>query len=67
MDKKPNENILEQEIGKALESKPRSATLLNLKWIAEKLRKSTRVRSLMDEGKYEINSEDLAKSLLNEK
>ena len=45
--------------------RPRSATLLNLGWIRERLKKAEKIKEKIDSGAYEVNPEQLAKALLN--
>ena len=55
----------EAEIEAKLKVRPRSATLLNLKWWAERFRKSAKIKSELAEGNYVVDSDRLAKALLN--
>lgn len=43
----------------------RSLTSLTLQWIAERLRRSERVKAQIAQGTYTVNSEQVAASLLN--
>lgn len=43
----------------------RKATLLKLQWLAERLRKVERIRKQIDEGTYNVASDDVARAILN--
>ena len=58
----PNEAEIERE----LEKRPRSATLLSLKWLAERLKKTRTIKRDLENGSYKVDSKKLAKSILNE-
>ena len=47
--------------------RPRSPTMLNLSWVRDRLMKARDARKKIEDGQYDINSEDLAKALLNKK
>ena len=55
----------EAEIEAQLKVRPRSATLLNLKWWAERFRRSAKIKSDLKEGNYSLDSDKIAKALLN--
>lgn len=57
---------LEEQIQSELKKRPRSATLLNLGWLAEKIRKQPKLKDEIDKQQYSINSEKLAKAMLDE-
>ena len=58
---------LEEQLEKELKRRPRSPTLLNLQWLAEKMRKAAVVKDSLSKGSYEVDSDKLAESLLNKK
>ncbi len=58
-------NDLEKSIDKELEKRPRSATLLSLKWLAERVRKKSEVVEKVREGNYELDSKKIAEAILN--
>ncbi len=62
----PEDTDNEAEIEKQFAGRPRSATLLNLKWLAERLRKARRVKRGLEEGTYSLDSDKIARALLNE-
>ena len=51
---------IEEEIGK----RPRSATLLTLKWLAERVRMTNQVETKIKTGNYSVDNEKIAKALL---
>jgi anti-sigma28 factor (negative regulator of flagellin synthesis) len=55
----------EADIDAKLKVRPRSATLLTLKWLAERFRKSTKIKTALAEGSYSVDTDKLAKALLN--
>lgn len=56
-----NEELIEQE----LQKRPLSGTLLDLKWLAEKFRKKMGLKRKLARGEYTIESDRLAKCILN--
>ena len=56
----------EEEIDKEMKKRPRSATLLNMKWLAERLRKARLIKRNLENGEYKVDSKKLAKAILNE-
>ena len=56
----------EEEIDKEMKKRPRSATLLNMKWLAERLRKARLIKRNLENGVYKVDSKKLAKAILNE-
>ena len=60
-------DLIEEEIDKEINSRPRSATLLTLKWLAERVRKTSKIMNRLEDGDYEVDSKDLAKALLNKR
>lgn len=57
--------IDEQTIDRQISSHPRSATLLNLKWLAQRLRRSESIKQKMRDGQYKIDSESIARAMLD--
>ncbi len=45
--------------------RPRSATMIKLQWLAEQVRKTLRIKEQIEEGSYHVDSQSLAKALLN--
>lgn len=60
-----NETIDEVTLERNMRSRPRSPTLLKLKWLAERFRKKQVIQDEVRSGSYSTNSEKLAKALLN--
>jgi len=61
---------LEPQLGSDLQPtvKPvrrRRATTINLKWIAEKVRKANKIKEQLLHGKYEMDSTKTAEAILN--
>jgi anti-sigma28 factor (negative regulator of flagellin synthesis) len=46
--------------------RPRKATLLNLAWLRERVQKTERIKESLGSGAYEVDSDRLAKALLND-
>ena len=68
MTEKPDrqaETCVEEQIDQELEARPRSATLLNLKWLAQRLRRSKKIKTDLSSGRYLVDNEKLAKAILN--
>ena len=59
-------NELTEQIDAELRQRPRSATLLNLSWIAEKIRKQPKIKEDIDHKTYKIDSEAIARALLDD-
>ncbi len=57
-----DEHGLEEE----MKRRPRSATLLNMKWLADRLRRARILKKGIEEGTYSVDSGKLAKALLNQ-
>lgn len=47
--------------------RPRSATSIALGWIAEKLRRSERIKEQLKSGTYSVDSSKVAEAILNKK
>jgi anti-sigma28 factor (negative regulator of flagellin synthesis) len=47
--------------------RPRSATSIALGWIAEKLRRSERIKEQLKSGAYSVDSTKIAEAILNKK
>jgi len=60
-------NLVEKELDNMISKKPRSATLLTLKWIAERVRKSTQVSEKVKSGNYKVDGTKLAEAILNKR
>ena len=45
--------------------RPRKATMLKLQWLSERLRKCERIKREIQAGTYRVDSEEVAKALLN--
>ncbi len=58
--------LSEAEIDEQIKQRPRSATLLCLKWLAERLRKARSVEQKLKNGTYDVGSEAIAKALLGD-
>lgn len=54
-----------EDIDGQLKRRPRSPTLLNLSWLRDRLGKMAQIKEKLQSGAYQVNSEDLAKSVLN--
>ena len=63
--KAPEADLSEQAIEAGLKQRPRSSTLLNLKWWAERLRKAKEIKARLDSGSYKVDSKELAQALIN--
>ena len=48
-----------------LKARPRSPTLLNLKWWAERFQKAAKIKTAVAEGRYSVDTNKLAQALLN--
>lgn len=59
------EGALEEMIDEEIKSRPRSPTLLKLKWVAERLRKKAAVEERIKGGEYDLDSQKIAEALLN--
>lgn len=59
-------NELDTQLDREIEKKPRSATLLNLKWLAERLRKARIIKQNLQNGTYRIDTKRIAKAILNQ-
>lgn len=44
----------------------RSLTSVTLQWLAERMRRSERIKDALERGTYTVDSEKVAKSLVNE-
>lgn len=55
----------EEEVDRELKVRPRSPTLLKLQWLAEKFRRSKNVETKVKSGAYQVDSQKLAKALIN--
>ncbi len=51
---------------KSQPGRKRGLTSLTLKWISEKLRRSEQIKGEIQEGKYKLDSQKIASSILNE-
>ncbi len=47
--------------------RPRSATMLKLQWLAERVRKCEKIRKAVAEGSYSVDSREVAKAIMNVK
>ncbi len=56
-----HEHVPEGEVKR----RPRKATLLNMQWLKERLAKMSAVREKLQSGAYSVDSEMLAKAVLN--
>lgn len=56
----------EEDLDAQIRNRPRSVTLLNLKWLAERVRKTCMLKKGIADGTYSVDSQRLAKALLNE-
>ena len=56
----------DEELDAKLKTRPRSATLLTLKWLADRLRRSDAIKEKLKNGKYDVDSEKIAKALANQ-
>lgn len=45
--------------------RPRKATLLKLQWLSERLRRCERIKRELQAGTYHVDSQEVAKSILN--
>lgn len=63
--------ITEQEIESSNDEsqspsrRPRKATMLKLQWLSERLRKCERIKREIEAGTYRVDSEEVAKAILN--
>jgi anti-sigma28 factor (negative regulator of flagellin synthesis) len=55
----------EKDIDSQLKKRPLSATLLNLKWLAEKFRRKENLKHKIASGAYSVKSDQIAKVMLN--
>lgn len=60
-----NNDTLNSQLNKEISKRPRSATLLCLKMFADMFRKTHDIKSKVTSGNYNVNSEEVAKSLVN--
>lgn len=58
-------DTLNSQLNKEISRRPRSATLLCLKMFADMFKKTNDIKSKVSNGNYNVNSEEVAKSLLN--
>jgi anti-sigma28 factor (negative regulator of flagellin synthesis) len=58
--------IDESKVDQALSKRPRSATLLKLKMFAEHFRRKEQIKEQIHSGNYAVNSEQIAKAIVNE-
>lgn len=58
-------NQLDVHLDQETSRRPRSATLLCLKMFVDMFRKSGEIKSKVNSGDYKVDSEKLAKSLIN--
>lgn len=54
----------DNESKKSIEPRRRSLTSMTLTWLAERMRKTERLKNAVEEGAYRVNSEELAKSIV---
>lgn len=45
--------------------RPRKATMLKLQWLSERLRKCERIKREIQAGTYHVESDEVAKAILN--
>ncbi len=57
-------NINANVSGERKQGRRRSPTLLKMQWLAERVRKSERIRKQVQEGTYKAESSDVARALL---
>ena len=63
-----NKQVVTEEV-ESVETKrsprPRKATMLKLQWLSERLRKCERIKREIQAGTYHVDSEEVAKAILN--
>jgi len=52
------------EIERELKERPRSATLLNLKWLAERMRRTCAIKESLANGCYKVDSAKIAQAII---
>lgn len=56
---------LNKEEAKSETPRPRRGTLIKLQWLAEQVRKSLRIKDMIDSGDYSVDSRNIARAILN--
>lgn len=61
-----SEKDLDSTAGAQPKRRPRSATLLNMNWLRERLEKVEALKNRLATGSYKVDSSKIARAVLNE-